>query len=138
VRLNVSLFAVIAALAGTTPAHAVPSIFGHWITDDRSALIRIDRCGAHLCGTIERVLNPKAPTHDINNPDAGRRTRALVGVPVLTGFTGAGAKWDGGQAYDPKAGRSYRSRLVLDGENRLRVTGCVMFLCRSLTWTRAH
>jgi len=134
--LGLKLLASIAAILASTPAAATPSIFGRWLTDDRSAVIHVDRCGAQLCGTIERVLNPKAPARDINNPDPALRTRALVGTPVLTGFTGAGAKWQGGQAYDPKAGRSYRSYLTLDDENRLRVTGCVVFLCKSLIWTR--
>jgi uncharacterized protein (DUF2147 family) len=125
-----------ALLLASAPASAAPSIFGRWVTEDRSALIRIDRCGARLCGSIERVLNPKAPTHDVNNPDPALRTRPLVGVPVLAGFSGSGAKWDGGEAYDPKAGRSYHSRLALEDGNRLRVTGCVLFLCRSLIWTR--
>jgi uncharacterized protein (DUF2147 family) len=134
-RIGVTL-AVAAITLAPAPATVVPSIYGHWITEDRSAVIRIDRCGAHLCGSIERVLNPKAPTHDVNNPDPALRTRSLVGVPVLTGFSGSGAKWDGGEAYDPKAGRSYRSRLALEDGNRLRVTGCVLFLCKSLIWTR--
>jgi uncharacterized protein (DUF2147 family) len=125
-----------ALLAAASPAAAASSIFGRWVTDDHSAVVRIDRCGAQLCGTIERVLNPKAPTHDINNPDAARRTHPLVGVGVLTGFTGSGARWQGGRAYDPKAGRSYNSRLALEGDNRLQVTGCVFFLCKSLIWTR--
>jgi uncharacterized protein (DUF2147 family) len=130
------LLALAAILAAPAPAFAASSIFGRWITDDHSAVIRIGPCGAQLCGTVERVLNPKAPTHDVNNPESARRTRPLVGVPVLTGFAGSGANWDGGQAYDPKAGRSYRSRLTLESANRLRVTGCVLFLCRSLIWTR--
>jgi uncharacterized protein (DUF2147 family) len=120
------------------PVHAATPapIFGHWVTDDRTAIIRIEPCGAQLCGTIERVLNPKAPPNDINNPDPVHRTQPLVGARVLSGFSGSGAHWQGGLAYDPKAGRSYRSQLTLESANRLRVTGCVLFICKSLTWSR--
>jgi uncharacterized protein (DUF2147 family) len=128
---------LVAAIAAPLPAAAAPSVFGSWITDDRSAIIHVDHCGAQLCGTVERVLNPKAPARDINNPDAARRTHSMIGVPVLTGFTGSGAKWSGGQAYDPKVGKSYRAYLTLESENHLKVTGCVLFICRSLVWVRA-
>jgi len=126
-----------ASLLAATPAFAAGTIFGRWITDDRSAIVRIDRCGGQLCGTVERVLNPRAPAYDVNNPDPVRRTRPLVGTMVLHGFSGSGSAWTGGQAYDPKAGRSYRSRLRLESDSQLRVTGCISFICRSMTWTRA-
>jgi uncharacterized protein (DUF2147 family) len=131
------LILTLAVLALPFPAAAAPSIFGNWVTDDHSAVVRIDRCGNALCGTVARVLNAKAPSTDVHNPDPAHRKRPLVGVAVLSGFHGAGADWSGGQAYDPKAGRSYRSRLKLEGNDRLQVTGCVFFLCRTLTWTRA-
>ena len=118
------------------PAQAAAPIFGLWMTDNRSAVIRIAPCGRLLCGTIERVLDPKAPADDINAPDPAHRQHALVGTQVLTGFTGAGAEWSGGTAYDPRAGRSYRSRLRLESADRLRLTGCLLFICRTLIWTR--
>ncbi len=126
----------VVTVAVPAPAAAAPSIFGRWITDDHTAVIRVDRCGLQLCGSVERVLNPKAPPRDVNNPDARLRMRPMLGLPVLTGFTGSGPRWEGGRAYDPKVGRSYRSSLALESENRLQVTGCVLFLCRSLVWTR--
>jgi len=107
---------------------------GDWVTADRSAVVRIGRCGATWCGRIVRVLARGAPQNDINNPDRGLRARPLVGVPVLSGFAPGGA--GDGRAYDPKTGRSYRARLRLDPAGTLRVTGCVAIICRSQTWTR--
>jgi uncharacterized protein (DUF2147 family) len=135
--MRLSIAVLLSVLALPIPAQAGAAIFGRWITDDRSAVIRIEPCGRNLCGTIERVLNPKAPVDDIYSPDPAHRRHPLVGTQVLSGFSGAGADWDGGIAYDPKAGRSYRSRLKLINDGHLRVTGCVLFLCRSLIWTRA-
>lgn len=125
-----------ALLLAATPATAA-SIFGRWLTDDGSAVIRIEPCGPQLCGRIERVLDPRAPAKDIRNPDKARRTKPLVGTMVLSRFTGAGAVWRKGQAYDPKAGRSYRSNVTLLADGRLKVTGCVLVICRSRYWTRA-
>ncbi|MEO6091488.1 MAG: DUF2147 domain-containing protein [Novosphingobium sp.] len=117
---------------------AAAPIFGRWLTDDRSAIIRIDPCGRSLCGVIEQVLDPRAPGRDINSPDRSHRSRPLVGTTVLSGFHLAGAFWTGGRAYDPKSGRSYRSMLAVQPDRRLKLTGCVLVLCRSRFWTRVN
>lgn len=111
---------------------------GDWLTDDKSAIIHVAPCGQKLCGRIAKILDPKAPPNDANNPDPSLRPRPLVSVAVLSDFTRAGAGWDNGRAYDPKAGKSYKSRLALDGPNRLAVTGCILFLCRTRSWTRVR
>jgi uncharacterized protein (DUF2147 family) len=113
---------------------ASPGMAGDWVTQDRSAVVRIGRCGDRLCGRVVRVLARGAPTTDLHNPDRSLRRRPLVGVVVLSGFSTSGA--GNGTAYDPKSGRSYRSRLRLNGDGTLRVTGCVAIVCRSQTWTR--
>jgi uncharacterized protein (DUF2147 family) len=111
-------------------------IFGRWLTDDGAAIVRIEPCGQKLCGRIERVLDPRAPANDVNSPDPAHRAKPLVGTPVLSDFAGSGGSWNAGLAYDPRAGRSYRSQLQLLGEGRLKVTGCILLLCRSRYWTR--
>lgn len=119
-----------------SPAWGASAVFGHWLTDDRAAVIRIERCGAKLCGRIERVLDPRAPARDINNPEPALREQPLVGTLVLSDFTPSATGWRDGRAYDPKAGKSYRSEIKLLGNGKLKVTGCVMIVCRSRYWTR--
>jgi uncharacterized protein (DUF2147 family) len=122
-----------------TLGNAPPSVEGLWLTDDRKGLVRIAPCGVQLCGRIAQVLDkgPGVPRTDINNPDPRLRNRPILGLPTLTGFTRDGAVWKGGRAYDPKSGRAYRATLQLNRDGSLRVTGCVLFICRSLRWTRA-
>jgi uncharacterized protein (DUF2147 family) len=55
---------------------------------------------------------------------------------ILTGFMNDRGKWVGGRAYDPKTGNSYRSRLELNTDYSLRVTGCVLLFCQSKRWKR--
>jgi uncharacterized protein (DUF2147 family) len=55
---------------------------------------------------------------------------------ILTGFHQDGDGWSGGQAYSPKVGKSYNAKLKVMGDHRLRVTGCVLFICQSIYWTR--
>jgi len=91
-----------------------------------------------MCGYIARVLDrrPGVPATDINNPDPDLRTRPLVGLRTLWGFTRQGSAWRGGEAYDPKSGRSYRATLEPKADGSLKVTGCVLFVCESRRWTR--
>lgn len=124
------------ALAGSASAAPSRGVFGHWLTDDGAGIVEVKRCGASLCGTLVRVLDPKAPAHDINNRDASLRGRPLVGVPIIYGMHPDGDGWKGGRAYDPKAGRSYRASLALGEKGRLDVTGCILFLCQTKHWTR--
>lgn len=124
------------ALSAVGPAHAAEPIVGRWFTEDGSAVIRVDRCGAKVCGVIERVLSAKAPGNDVNNPDTGRRGRSLVGTVILSDLSPAGAEWSG-RVYDPRSGGNYRSRVKLQDADTLKVTGCLSFICRSQLWRRA-
>ena len=135
-----ALFAASLLLAPLSGAAAAPSIEGLWRTDDGKALVRIAACGQRMCGTIARVLDtsPDVPRTDVNNPDRNRRNRPIVGLQILSGFTGGPTEWTGGQAYDPKSGSSYKSSLRLNADGSLRVTGCVLFVCRSKRWTRSR
>ncbi len=132
--------ALLAALAlmFAAPAMAGPGIEGLWLNDDHKGLVMIAPCGNKLCGTIARVLDndPKAPKTDINNPDPALRKRPFLGLPVLTGFEGAGGSWKNGRAYDPESGKSYKSFLELQPDGSLKVSGCVLFICESRRWTR--
>ncbi len=130
----------LAMLLAASPAAAqAPAVEGLWLTDDGKAVVRVARCGALMCGTIARVLarGPGVPTTDVNNPDRARRQRALVGLQILAGFRPAAREWQGGRAYDPQSGNSYNASLRLNPDGSLRVTGCVLFVCKSKHWTRA-
>ena len=112
---------------------ASPGLTGDWVNNDRTAVVRIAPCGGSLCGRIVRVIARGAPTTDVNNTDRALRGRALAGLTVLSGFSPSG---DGGRAYNPRSGRTYRATLRSNADGTLRVTGCVMMICRSQTWTR--
>jgi uncharacterized protein (DUF2147 family) len=127
-------------LAALLAAAVPPPIEGDWLTADRTAIVRVGSCGAHLCGAVARVLarGPNVPHTDVHNPDPALRSRPLVGLPVLTGFSRDGAEWTGGRAYDAKTGRSYKARLTPNADGSLTVTGCILFLCKSQRWTRVR
>lgn len=124
-------------LVAVTPQAAfADTVTGRWLTDAKDAVVLIDDCGQKMCGRIERVLDPKLPTKDINNPDPKLRTRPIIGTFVLSNFVKAGTGWKDGQAYDPKTGKSYKSKMQLLTGGRLKVSGCILFLCEDRYWTR--
>ena len=132
------LLALSLALVPLAASAAAPSVAGRWLTDDGSAVVEIAACGRQMCGRIVRVLATGVPQSDVNNPDRARRTRPLVGLPILWGFDAGAEAWEDGTAYDPKTGNSYDASLRLNPDGSLRVTGCVLVVCRSKRWTRSR
>jgi len=132
-------FAATAAvlLAGVAEA-APPAVAGRWLTADGSAVVEVAPCGRALCGRIARIVKatPGGPTTDAKNPDRARRSRPILGLTILSGFTAADDRWDG-QIYDPRSGRTYRSTLTRDG-GTLKVKGCFGPFCRTQVWSRAR
>jgi uncharacterized protein (DUF2147 family) len=46
-------------------------------------------------------------------------------------------KWNGGTVLDPENGKSYKSRIeLLEGGNKLGMSGCIAFICRQQVWIR--
>ena len=133
------LVASLAALLLASPAVAADPVQGRWVTEEKDAVITIAPCGAKLCGRISKFL--VAPPQgldqrDVNNKDASKRSRKLLGMPVLTGFVEDGDEWRG-TIYDPKSGKTYRSILQRKGSNQLTVKGCLGPFCQAQTWRKA-
>ena len=131
----------LALLGGATMAAAAAApapIAGRWITVEGKALVEIGPCGQHLCGRIARVLkvDPTKPTTDSNNPNQALRSRPILGMVFLTGFSPADDRWKG-RIYDPESGKSYRSELIRAGDT-LKVKGCIGPFCRTQTWVAAR
>jgi uncharacterized protein (DUF2147 family) len=96
----------------------------------------IGSCGDRLWGI---VAWEKKPNVDKNNPDASKRSRPTLGIPILLGMAKAKAnpnRWDG-EIYNSEDGRTYTAHISLAGDDVLQVEGCVLgFLCGSQNWTR--
>lgn len=129
----------LAAISIAAPSFAAGSINGDWKTEEGDAVIKIGKCGATVCGRIDRYLvTPPGGVNqkDLNNPNKKLRSRTLRGTAILTGFKQDGKKWRG-RIYDPKSGKTYRSEVSLTSANKLKVKGCISFICQGQNWTRA-
>jgi len=132
--------AALLLLVSVPAAAAAPDVTGLWLTDDGKGVVDVQPCGQKMCGKIVRVLDrgPGVPTTDVNNPVASRRNRPIIGLQVLSGFKAGLNEWKDGRAYDPKKGSSYSSSMRLNRDGSLRITGCVLFVCQSVRWTRTR
>jgi uncharacterized protein (DUF2147 family) len=136
--------ALVTATALSVAAAAEPSALGEWTTEGGKARVRIEPCAAdasELCGVITWSYRPPdagtGPLVDIHNQDPKLRSRPIVGLPLIQSFKPAGAgAWDGGTIYDPEGGKTYKSKMRLQGPDTLEVDGCVLFFCQSQTWRR--
>jgi uncharacterized protein (DUF2147 family) len=118
-------------------AHAALPVTGKWMTQERDSIIEIGTCGNTVCGRVHRVLKmmPNGqPPIDANNPNPSLRTRAVQGIYIFNGFTDGGTHWNG-QLYDPKSGKSYKSKLTRNADGTLKVQGCVGPFCKTFKWT---
>jgi uncharacterized protein (DUF2147 family) len=130
---------LLAALAAATPASAA-SPEGVWRTPSRGGVVELSACGQALCGRLLSTNgirdNPALP--DGKNRDRALRTRPLKNLEIVQGFTGGPTEWTGGTVYNPEDGGTYRGRIVLVDDDRLKLTGCTVFpLCKTQVWTRA-
>lgn len=119
------------------PALAAAPVTGRWLTAEKDSIIEIAPCGKALCGRAVRVLkrmpDGRMPV-DRNNPNSALRGRPVEGLTVLSNFTDAGGHW-AGRIYDPKSGKTYRSKLTRNANGTLKVEGCVAIFCQAFTWT---
>lgn len=132
-------------LGGRPVPAAEAGAVGEWVVADKDARVRIGPCPSRadrLCGAISWLAEPNDPATgaaktDINNRDPALRSRPIASLPFLDGFASDGeGSWGGGTIYDPRGGKTYRSKMRLEGPDRLAVSGCILFLCKGETWTR--
>jgi hypothetical protein len=88
---------------------------GVWATEENKGNVRIEECGANLCGY---------------SVDTGAR--------ILINMKPQGSKWTG-RIHDPNSGRNYDSTIALKGSDMLKVQGCAFggMFCGGQTWKRA-
>ncbi|WP_247653708.1 DUF2147 domain-containing protein [Labrenzia sp. PHM005] len=136
-----NIFAVAGFLAaGLLAATAAPSLAadakGDWARPNGASKIRISSCGSALCG---KLIWLREPRKDTENPDASKRSRPLLGVRIVQSMkpTGKDGQWKG-KVYNAEDGKTYTGFIKLNGNNKLKLEGCVMggLICKGETWSR--
>jgi uncharacterized protein (DUF2147 family) len=97
------------------------SPLGVWLTEEKEGKVRIEACGADLCGySVDKKSNQN-------------------GAQVLINMKPGKDKWSG-RIFDPTSGSTYDSTIALKGTDSLRVQGCAFggMFCGCQTWTRVN
>jgi uncharacterized protein (DUF2147 family) len=116
---------------------------GVWLNDDKDAKVEIYKTGDKYFGKIVWTQNMyeadgKTLKKDAKNSNEQLRERTILNMVILSGFTYNDGEWTGGEIYDPKSGKTYKSKMKLKANN-LEVRGYVgspMF-GKTTTWTKA-
>ena len=114
-------------------------IYGYWLTS--GSIVKIENCNNHVCGKIVTIFvddgtDPESIL-DENNKNKALRSRTLVGVDLLSEFKIKNEEqrtFKGGQIYDPRSGKTYKSNLYLSENGILKVEGCLAFICDGEEW----
>ncbi|MCY4451564.1 MAG: DUF2147 domain-containing protein [Immundisolibacterales bacterium] len=139
----ISRFAIAAVLMHAASAAFANDIVGRWETGE--SRVDIYACGDLLCGRIAELDEPLdengKPKLDVNNPDTALRSRPILGMDLIAGFSRAGKrKWEDGTIYDPRDGKTYKCVIKLQRNGSLKVRGYVgiPLLGKTVVWTRAE
>ena len=117
--------AVAAAPAAPAPVAAPRdpnSPVGVWLTEEKEGKVRIEQCGANLCG------------YSVDAKSNANGEQVLINMRP-----GAERKWSG-RIHDPNTGSTYDSTIAMKGTTQLRVQGCAFggMFCGGQTWTRVN
>ena len=119
---------VVATAPPSAPQPATPGIqsantpVGVWLTEEKEGKVRIEQCGANLCG------------YSVDNKSNQNGEQILINMKP-----GKDSKWSG-RIHDPKSGSTYDSTIALKGSDSLRVQGCAFggMFCGGQTWSRVN
>ena len=130
-----SRIALIMALTLLPPVAALAGPAGKWRVGDGTAVINIHNCGAGLCGFIDSI--PDRNAKDENNPNPAQRSRALLGLPILSLQKSGDNLWSG-TIYNAEDGQNYSARLTQKSDTVVTLEGCVQGtnVCGEDQWTR--
>ena len=130
---------------------AAASPLGYWLTQESTAVIRLEEAGGKIGGRILWLKEPNFPAGDTqgragkpksdeHNPDASQRSRKVLGLTIVWGFSPPNAEGvcEGGRVYDPKNGKTYSGTITMVSQDSLNLRGYVMVtaLGRTSRWTR--
>lgn len=128
--MRTKLLAILGAALIAGPALAADPVVGMYKTqpgdDGHFGHVEVYECGAAICGVIRKAFNSTGK--EIPSDNIGKR---MIWDMQVQG-NGAYGK---GKIWAPDRDKTYSSKMRLSGST-LKVSGCVIGICRSQTWTK--
>lgn len=121
-----------------------PSPVGRWKTfDDETGKamsvteVYVTKNGDLAAKVIETLNTPNATCTKCSG---AKKDKPIIGMMVFWNVKKSGDDWGNGQGFKPSTGDSFKVKSVklLDGGNKLELTGCKLVFCRSANWTRVN
>ena len=132
------------AFSGAASAQSATSVVGRWKTIDSEtgkpkSIVEITQApDGVLSGHIVELLDPSKPNPVCDKCSDDRRNKPITGMEIISGMKASGGgKYAGGTILKPDEGKVYKSKMALiEGGQKLEVSGCIAFICKSQTWLR--
>jgi uncharacterized protein (DUF2147 family) len=125
-----------------TAAQSADAIKGNWINSSKDVKIEIYKSGNSFAGKIVWTkgmyeADGKTLKKDYSNTNESLRNRTILNLVILTGFQYQDGEWIEGQIYDPKNGKTYKSKMKINSAS-LEIRGYVgsPAFGKTTTWTK--
>lgn len=143
--MNKNLTALLLLALPLAASAADNSPIGRWktIDDETGKVMTVAEVyqaqNGKLAAKIVEAVDPAAAT--CTKCDGQDKGKSTVGMSILWNLKPINGGWGDGEGFKPSAGMKFKAKSVklVDGGNKLEVTGCKMsFLCKTATWVRAR
>lgn len=131
------------SLLAIAPGASASDPTGRWKTiDDETgkakSIVEISRqADGRFNGRIVELLDPSRPNPTCDKCKDDRKDKPITGMEIIRGMKASGDAWSGGTILKPDEGKVYKSKMELvEGGAKLKVSGCVAFICKSQLWER--
>lgn len=143
-RLFIFLLISAGSFAFINKQTSADAIIGSWKNGEGTGIIQIYKNGDKYQGKIIWLKEPIDPSTgkpklDKEHPDAVNHSRPLIGLVNMWGFNYTSEKeWTGGKIYDPKNGKTYACKIVMENASTLKVRGFIgiSLIGRTDIWTK--
>lgn len=142
-RVHRVMLAALLAIPALASAQESPA--GRWQTVDddtgkAKSVVEIYRTpDGRYAGKVVEIIDTRNGTDPLCDKCRGsNHNKPIRGMVILWGLKPNGpGKWNGGNVLDPENGKSYKSKIeLLEGGNKLGMSGCIAFICRQQVWIR--
>jgi uncharacterized protein (DUF2147 family) len=137
------VMAVMAAVLFSTTVLWAQSPVGKWKTiSDKTGkattIVSIYEQNGLIYGKIIEMLNPAEKKNVCDKCEGAEKGKLIEGMVIIKGLKKDGDQYTGGTILDPSNGKVYKGKIkIIDGGKKLKVSGCIAFICVGQEWVKA-
>lgn len=143
--LRLTIFLLLVSTLGFSQnfSEDTTALSGYWISEKDQVIVQIYFENDNLKGKIvwldEGLNEDGSPKRDIMNKNPELRTRLILGLDVIYGFTYKKGVWKHGRLYNIRNGHRYNAKIKVNNDGNLQWTGyygILVFLSKTKKWER--